>query len=225
MCGGKGSRFSSGGAHKSMTGVRGFPVLGYVINYWRAFTDDFIFVVKNGKEPLIEFVNDLPIKAQFVEPDVLRGIAHGLTYVEPLIDAPFITVLGDCFCSGSFDFPVNLDYGIGVLGHARPEQIHRNYAVFTEGDRVIAVEEKPDQIKNDLCGMGFYFFQPDVFDYVRKTAPSKRTNNHEITDVLQTMVECGVDLRAVMFNGTYVNINTQDDLVTVDAALTAASTR
>lgn len=219
MCGGKGSRFGSSGAHKSMATVEGMPVLGYVIDYWRAFTDDFIFVVKSGKEPLIEYVNKLPIKSQFIEPEILGGIAHGLSYVEPLIDSPFITVLGDCFCSGSFDFRGTLDYGIGVLGQARPEQILRNYAVFTDVGRVIAVEEKPQQAKNDLCGMGFYFFQPDVFSYIRKTAPSTRSNQLEITDVLQTMVDSGVDLRAVMFNGTYVNVGTLDDLDTVAAAL------
>ena len=221
MSGGKGSRFGSVGAHKSMTEVEGKPILGHVIDYWRVFTDDFIFVVKNGKEPLVEFISELPIKAQFVEPASLKGIADGLKYVEPLIDSPFIVVLGDCFCSGNFDFSREFDYGIGVLPNAKPEQIHRNYAVSVEDGRVISVEEKPEQVNNNLCGMGFYFFQPDVFDYIRKTAPSARSNELEITDVLQTMIDTGVDLRAVMLNGAYVNINTQDELAAVADALHA----
>ena len=85
MCGGKSSRFAAAGAHKSMVSVQGAPLLGHVLEYWRAFADDFIFVVKNGKESVIEFVRETQIKARFAEPDSLRGIADGLRYVEPLI--------------------------------------------------------------------------------------------------------------------------------------------
>lgn len=219
MCGGRGSRFATAGAHKSMAGVQGSPVLGHVIEYWRAFTEDFVFVVKTGKESVIEYVRGKPINAQFVEPAGLRGIADGLLCAEHLVDAPFMVALGDCFCSGRFDFSGDFEYGIGVLRDAQPEQIRRNYAVSLNGERVVAVEEKPQRPANNLCGMGFYFFQPDVFDHIRRTAPSPRTNELEITDVLQTVIDSGTSLRAVLFDGSYVNVNTPSELDAVAAAL------
>lgn len=221
MCGGRGSRFAGAAGHKSMAGVQGSPVLGHVIDYWRAYTDDFIFVVKTGKESVIDFVSGLPINARFVEPPALRGIADGLLCAEQLIDAPFMVALGDCFCRGTFDFSAAFDYGIGVQRNARPESVRRNYAVTLDAERIVAVEEKPQVVANEFCGMGFYFFQTGVFDHIRRTAPSRRTNELEITDVLQTIIGSGTPLRAVMFDGAYVNVNTPSELDVVAEALAA----
>lgn len=219
MAGGRSRRFASIGGHKSMALVRGMPVISHVVEYWRQYTDDFIFVVKNGKEALTEFVRTLPISAEFIEPAALRGIADGLGYVEGMVDAPFIVVLGDCYCKGEFTFAPGLSYGIGVQRGAQAEGIRRNYSVLVEGSKVLGVEEKPQEVRNDLCGMGFYFFQPDVFDYIRKTGPSARTQEREITDVLQTIIDDGRDLSALMFDGAYVNVNTLEDIADIAAFL------
>jgi glucose-1-phosphate thymidylyltransferase len=222
MCGGRGSRFAAAGRHKSMTCVNGEPLLGHVVDYWRTYAASFLFVVKNGKDEVMDYVAGLPVDAAFVEPPHLGGIAHGLSCVEGRVEGPFIVVLGDCFVAGTFHPRTPFSSGIGVQRGARPEAIRRNYAVFTEGERVVRVEEKPQQVANDLCGMGFYFFQPDVFGHIRATRPSARTGELEITDVLQTMVDRGVDLRAALFDGTYVNVNTPDDLTAIAAALPPA---
>lgn len=219
MAGGRSSRFQSVGTHKSMAIVKGMPVIHHVIDYWRNLTDDFVFVVKNGKDQLIDFVRTLPIRSEFVEPSALRGIADGLSFAEEKVDGPFVVVLGDCFCAGRFEFPDRLVYGIGVQQNAQADEIRRNYAVCVRDGRVASVVEKPVDIRNDLCGMGFYFFQPDVFDYIRMTGPSRRTGEREITDVLQTLVDHGVELQAVPFNGTYINVNTPEDLERIAAAL------
>jgi len=219
MCGGKSTRFGAVSKHKSLTPILGTPILGHVINYWSQFTNDFIFVVKHGRQSVEDYIATLDIKAQFVEPETLAGIANGLLTVEPLINTPFIMVLGDCFCAGEFDFSKPFDYGIGVDPGAEEEHIKRSYAVFLDGSSVVSVEEDPIEVKNDLCGMGHYFFQPDIFDYIRKTAISKRSGELEITDTLQTMIDSGVDLRAVKFNGTYVNINSPQDMQDAENAL------
>ncbi|MEW6676505.1 MAG: sugar phosphate nucleotidyltransferase [Pseudomonadota bacterium] len=219
MAGGRSSRFAEIGCHKSMAQVRGMPIISHVIDYWKNYTDDFVFVVKNGKEQLTEYVNTLPIRAQFVEPEALRGIADGLSYVAPLVDGPFIMVLGDCFCSGQFEIPPDLRYGILVQRQAEAESIRRNYAVEVQDGLVTRLVEKPTDLSNDYCGMGFYYFQPDIFDYIAKTAPSQRSGEKEITDVLQTLVDHGQPLHAMMFDGVYVNVNTPPDLDLVAAAL------
>ena len=219
MCGGRGSRFGVAGSHKSMAGALGSPVLGHVVSYWRAFTEDFIFVVKSGRESVIDYVRALPINAQFAEPSALRGIADGLLSVEGMIDAPFVVALGDCFCRGTFDFSTAFECGVGVQRHASPDDIRRNYAVTLKGERIVRVEEKPQELSNDLCGMGFYFFQPDVFGHIQRTPRSSRTNELEITDVLQTIIDSGTSLNAVLFDGTYINVNTPAELDRVAQAL------
>ena len=215
MCGGKSTRFVSAGMHKSMAAIAGIPLLRYVIDYWCRYADSFIFVVKNGKADVMEYVHSLPIHAEFVEPDALRGIADGLCQTEALIDAPFITVLGDCFCSGEFALSAPFGYGVGVQPHAEIAAIRRNFSVEINLGRVVRLEEKPSEPVNQLCGLGYYFFQPDIFDYIRRTARSARSGEIEITDVLQTLVNHGIALQPVMLNGVYVNVNTPDDLLRI----------
>jgi len=219
MAGGRSSRFAAVGMHKSMAAVHGMPVIGHVIDYWRAHADEFVFVVKNGKDALRAYVDSLGIAARYVEPDALRGIADGLLSAEPLIDSRFIMVLGDCFCRGRFVAPEGFASGhaIGVQHGAAASEIRRNYAVEVEGERVVRVEEKPADPPNDLCGTGYYFFEPSVFEAIRATPRSSRSGEHEITDVLGTLAD-GEGLRALWFDGTYININTPGDLAAVEAA-------
>jgi len=206
--------------HKSMAPVQGMPVIGHVIDYWRAHADDFVFVVKHGKEGLQRYVDTLDIAASFVEPEALRGIANGLLAAEPFIDSPFIMVLGDCFCRGTFTVPEGFAEGnaIGVQRNARASETRRNYAVEVEDGWVVRVEEKPTHVPNALCGTGYYFFEPTVFDAIRATPVSAKTGEHEITDVLHTLIGAPTGLRALWFDGAYININMPQDLESVDAA-------
>jgi dTDP-glucose pyrophosphorylase len=194
-----------------------------VLDGWRPYTSRFVFVVKQGKEEVIEFAQQLPIDADFVEPVELRGIANGLSYVEGLVQEPFIVVLGDCFHTGSFEFPPDMEAGVGVLPHATEAQVRRNFAVHVNDDRIVRVVEKPTEVDTDLCGMGFYFFPPSVFDAIRRTRPSPRTNEVEITDVLQTLIDDGVTLRPVWLRGSYINVTHPPDLDEVGRLLRAAS--
>lgn len=223
MAGGRSSRFAAMGMHKSMAAVQGMPVIGHVIDYWRQHADEFVFVVKHGKEALRAYVDSLGIAARYVEPEALRGIANGLLAAQPLVDAPFIMVLGDCFCRGTFVVPPDFTRGsaIGVQRGADPGETRRNYSVEVAGKRVTRVVEKPTQVPNDLCGTGFYFFEPSVFEAIRRTPVSARTGEHEITDVLQTLADADAGLRALWFDGTYININTPQDLDAVEAACVA----
>ena len=68
MCCGRSTRFLSTGEHKTMAPVRGPPLIDRVLEFWRAFTDDFVFVVKHGRDALTEHVDTLGISAEFVEP-------------------------------------------------------------------------------------------------------------------------------------------------------------
>ncbi len=67
-------------------------------------------------------------------------------------------------------------------------------------------------------------FRRGVFDFIRATPASPRTGEHEITDVLQTIIDSGTPLRPVLFDGAYVNVNTPGDLDTVAAALAGPAT-
>lgn len=213
LCGGKGSRAYplTLEKQKAMISVWGRPILQYIIDYWSAFASHFIFVVKYKKEEIVQYVSSLSIHASFAEPDELRGIANGLLCTEKLVREQFVVVLGDCLCKGSFQLPPTFETGVGVYETNCPDDIQRSYSVEISEGKIFKVVEKPKSLPNNLCGMGYYFLDRGVFDYIAKTPPSSLRNEIEITDVLQKMIDNGEILRPFAFNGDYLNLNFPED--------------
>ena len=213
LCGGKGSRAYplTLEKQKAMITVWGRPILQYIIDYWSAFASHFIFVVKYKKEEIVQYVSSLSLQASFAEPNELRGIANGLLCTEKLVRDQFIVVLGDCLCRGSFDLPSAFEIGVGVYETNCPEDIQRSYSVEISEGKIFKVVEKPKALPNNLCGMGYYFLDRSVFDYIVKIPPSALRNEIEITDVLQNMIDDGKILRPFAFTGEYLNLTFPDD--------------
>ena len=214
LCAGRGHRILpySQEIPKVMIKIRDKPILGYVIDYWKKYTNDFIFVVGYKKEHIIDYVKKLAINSRFVEQKQLRGIANAVSYVKNLVSQKFIVVLGDCYYLGDFKFPGEMTQGIGVHKTDNYEYIKTNYSVEIKKDIVTQVVEKPKKIINDLCGMGVYFFDKKVFRYIERTAPSTLRNEIEITDVIQNMIKGGETIKPIFFNGYSLNITFPEDI-------------
>lgn len=189
------------------------PILDHVITYWKQYTNDFVFVVNYKKEQIIDYVKSFKdIKSQFVVQDELRGIAHALLTVEKLAGGKFIVVLGDCICKGDFNFPAKMEQGVGVWETENKDDIRNSYTVKLTSNIIGKVREKPKKVYNNLCGQGFYFFDRRVFDYIRKTPPSKLRGEIELTDVIQNMIKDKQKISPIIFRGDYININTENEL-------------
>ena len=217
LCAGEGTRLlkdlkEGDRVAKAMVEISGRPLISYVIDYWKQFADEFIFVVNFQKETIIEYVKTLPIQSRFVEQKELRGIAYALSLTEDMVSDDFIMVLGDCVVTGDFDFPANMEMGVGVWHTDMEEDIKRSYSVEIEDDKIFRVVEKPKVLVNDICGMGYYFFNKKVFDYIRKTPPSALRGEIEITDTLQQIINGGDILSPAFFNGDYLNVTYADDI-------------
>lgn len=214
LCAGSGSRASplSKEMPKVMIPINNRPILYYVIDYWKEYTDNLIFVVKYKKELIVEYVSAQPIDSQFVEQRELRGIADAVLCAKDLVGEHFIVVLGDCVCQGQFDFPQDMEQGIGVWQTANTKDIKQSYSVATKNGLVSEVIEKPKEIFNNLCGMGFYFFDRRIFDHIKLTKPSELRNEIEITDVIQNMILAGERISPVFLKGSYLNITFPQDI-------------
>ena len=117
LCGGRGSRLwpFSLLKQKGMIEIYNKPALGYIIDYWRKFTDNFIFVVKYRKDDIIDYVETLPVNFEFVEPQELRGIDNGIYQAKDYVEEFFIVTPGDCICRGRFNFPSDMQQGVAIL--------------------------------------------------------------------------------------------------------------
>lgn len=215
LCGGKGTRLFPATLHmqKSMLKVAGKPIILHIIEYWQRYTNDFVFVVHYKKDELINYIKTLPINAEFVEIDNVRGIAQGLSHARHVLPDKFIVTLGDCITKGEFEFPDKFDFGVGIWQTDDHYHIKSSYSVELDGDMIIKkVVEKPEKIINNFCGMGSYFFNKNIFDYIDKTPPSVLRNQIEITDAIQLAIDNGEKITGVNFKGHYININNKEDL-------------
>lgn len=214
LCAGKGTRIMpySEDVPKVMLELDDRPIISYVIDYWKQFTNDFIFVVGFKKEQVIDYVKKLPINSTFVEQKELRGIADAVNHVKNNVTGNFILVLGDCLCDGTFTFPERMELGVGVWETNKFEDIKLSYSIEITDDIIKKVVEKPKEVPNNLCGMGFYFFNPKVFDYIEITPPSELRNEIEITDVIQNMISGGEKVKPIFFKGNYLNVTFPEDL-------------
>jgi len=214
LCAGKGNRLLPFSLErpKAMLEIKEKPVLGHVIDYWRRYTDSFLFVVRYKKEEIIEYARQLSIDAGFIEQPEPRGIADAVSCVEGKVPQEFIVVLGDCICRGDFSFPDDMEQGVGIWQTGNPQDIKQSFSVEIKNGLICKVEEKPRIISNNLCGMGFYFFNNSVFKHIKLTVPSRLRNEVEITDVIQNMIDAGEKIAPVFFTGDYLNITYADDL-------------
>lgn len=195
---------------KVLLKVGGRTLLGHITYEWSGVVDGFVIVVSKGNGDAIKRNSG---KAEFVVQKEPKGIADAILQAEPYVDGRFIVNLGDCLFRGTFKDCEPFEQGIGVLREASTDDIKQNYAVEALNNRVLVVWEKPKTVLPIWhCGIGAYFFDQRVFDYIRKTPPSSLRNEVEITDVIQKMIDAGEWITPVWFEGKYINITYPEDI-------------
>ncbi|MGA2267837.1 MAG: glycosyltransferase [Bryobacteraceae bacterium] len=145
------------------------------------------------------------------DPDV--GLARGLALLRSQMNGPFVTILGDELYVGSNHGNLPLsdhDTVCGVMRGAEADQIRCNYSVEVDNGRIVALEEKPVEPRNDLLGCGTFVFTLEIFDAIDATPPSSRAGRVELIDAIARLAVAG---RVVPFflEGAYCNVNTPED--------------
>ena len=214
LCGGLGTRMQpyTFDLQKVMVGYQGKPILHYVVDYWSKYSDDFIFITGYKQEQVLAYIPNFNIR-NYITIDgnpKKNGLADAIALTESNVKDNFIIALGDCFVSGILEFPKIMDQGVGVVRDR--SEIHRNYQVTYDGYKITKVEEKPEIVTGDLCGMGCYFFNKKLFEYIPYTYPSARTHRVELTDVIQTMINDNNVVKPVFLKGIYRNITCPSDV-------------
>ncbi len=214
VCGGKGTRLDpyTGDKAKSMIKIKGKPIIYYIINYWKAYVSEFIFILGYKGVDIENYIKALPVKSKFIYEKSAQGIAKAAFLAKEYVENNFVLVLGDCLCRGEFVYPSNLVQGVGVWETKESEDIKRSYSIEIKDNKIVKVVEKPEKLANSYCGLGFYFFNQIFFDSILRTPPSKKTNNVEITDVIQTMISSGENVSPVILKGKYLNVTYPADL-------------
>ena len=171
------------------------------------YVGDFVSALGSGKD----FGCELTYRVQ----EEAKGIAHALALAEGFANGGRVAVLlGDNIFETSIqqaadDFHAQ-QKGARVLLKQVPDPQRYGVAVLNGNDRIIAIEEKPEQPKSDYAVVGAYFYDASVFDVIRTVEPSAR-GEYEITAVNNAYIQRG-ELEYSFVRGKWVDAGTFDSL-------------
>ncbi len=156
------------------------------------------------------------VQISYIVQDEPSGLAHAvLTAEEFLGDEAFVMYLGDNLLQGGIRDLVERfresqpDALILLTAVADPQ----NYGVAElDGDRVIALAEKPTEPRSDLALVGVYMFTAAVHDAARAIAPSAR-GELEITDAIQYLLDAGMRVESHIVLGWWKDTGRLDDML------------
>jgi len=148
---------------------------------------DFLRLLGNGKQFGLSHLN-------YTYQEGEGGIAEALSLARDFAeDERIMVVLGDNIIGGSIGAAVQSfeaqPSGAKIFLKRVPDA-HRFGVASIQGDRVLAIEEKPQNPKSDLAVVGIYMYDRTVFDIITTLAPSAR-GELEITDVNNSYIRSG----------------------------------
>ena len=154
---------------------------------------DFLKLLGNGKDFGLKHLN-------YTYQEGEGGIADALSLVEHFADdEPICVVLGDNLIEGNIRQAAQ-EYAVQSTGaKILLKQTHdpQRFGVpELDGEKVLQIEEKPQNPKSDLAVIGIYFYDNTVFDIIKNLKPSERgeleitdVNNHFINEGTMTWAE------------------------------------
>jgi len=150
--------------------------------------------------------SDLGCKFHYAIQEVPNGLAQAFVIGEEFIGQERVAlVLGDNIFHGSglstlLRSCTDVD-GAYVFAYSVKDPRRYGVVEFDESNKVLSIEEKPDQPRSSYAVPGLYFYDNQVIDIAKHLKPSPR-GEYEITDVNRTYLENDQLKVAVMNRGT-----------------------
>jgi dTDP-glucose pyrophosphorylase len=225
---GEGRRFGYLGKilPKPLMPVYDRPIIHLVVDNMKRIGVTKLFVpVYFHKEKIKHYFSEsrasMDVEVNLIELDKpTSGIAETISTARDSIKEPFAVILGDDFTMArSFDNLVRTFFNqdaIALEGVVEEKSLAalRSTCCVRMGERnkILEIEEKPNDPKSSLRGCGIYLFRPEIFDYVDRTPRLPPRNEVEITNTIGLVAEEGKAF-AELIDGENVNINNYDDLL------------
>jgi glucose-1-phosphate thymidylyltransferase len=223
LSGGKGTRLRpiTHTSAKQLVPVANKPVLFYGIEAMAAagIEEVGIIIAPETGDEIRAAAGDgsrFGISITYVVQDEPAGLAHAVLTAEQFLGSdPFVMYLGDNLLQGGI---VDL---VGAFRASEPDALilltpvpdPEHYGVAElDGDRVVALAEKPAQPKTNLALVGVYMFTAGIHDAARAIKPSAR-GELEITDAIQHLVDGGRRVEPHIVEGWWKDTGRLDDML------------
>lgn len=191
LAGGTGSRLYplTKVTNKHLLPIGDKPMIYYPIEKLTEVGIKEILIV-TGTEHMGDVVNllgsgkDFGCRFTYKVQDEAGGIAQALGLAENFVgDDTMTVILGDNIFQTSLDKAIESYPGHGAQILLKEVSDPERFGVAeVDGDKIVGIEEKPDQPVSNLAVTGVYMYDARVFDYIRTLEPSDR-GELEITDV------------------------------------------
>ena len=223
LSGGKGTRLRpiTHTSAKQLIPVANKPVLFYGIEAiaQAGITDIGIIIAPETGEEIRAAVGDgsrFGVNVTYIVQDEPAGLAHAVLTAEPFLgEEPFVMYLGDNLLQGGITELVDRfrESEPDALILLTPVDDPQSYGVAElDGDRVVALAEKPAAPRSDLALVGVYMFTAAVHAAARAIEPSAR-GELEITDAIQHLVDAGLRVEPHIVRGWWKDTGQLADML------------
>lgn len=223
LAGGTGSRLFplTKVTNKHLLPVGDKPMIYYPITKLTDAGIDEILIV-TGTDHMGDVVNllgsgkDFGCRFTYKVQDEAGGIAQALGLAENFIgDDSMTVILGDNIFEASLDEALNNYPGSGAqIMLQKVEDPERFGVVELKGDKILSIEEKPEQPKSDFAVTGIYMYDSSVFELIKNLKPSQR-GELEITDVNNHYIQMGT-MRYSILDGWWTDAGTHESYKTAN---------
>ena len=223
LSGGRGTRLRpiTHTSAKQLVPVANKPVLFYGIEAiaQAGITEIGIVIAPETGDEIRTAVGDgaqFGVEISYIVQDEPAGLAHAVLTAEGFLGAdPFVMYLGDNLLQGGISdlverFRASEPDALILL---TPVDDPQSYGVAElDGDRVVALVEKPDDPQSNLALVGVYMFTAAVHDAARAIAPSVR-GELEITDAIQHLLDAGLRVESHVVRGWWKDTGRLEDML------------
>lgn len=156
---------------------------------------------------------DFGAKFSYEIQDEPRGLADAFIVGENFIGDDNVTmILGDNIFDHDFTQSIaNFEKGGKVFAKKVHDPERFGVVAFDEENKVVSIEEKPEQPKSDYAVVGIYIYDNKVIEYAKSLQPSPR-GEIEITDINNKYLEAG-ELKVDVIEGIWEDAGTFDSLL------------
>jgi len=192
---------------KVLLPLAGRPIIGHLINdLVRIGVTEITVVVGYYHEKVEEYCKKAfpEVNFRFTMQEKRLGLGHAVGEAISPDDEAVLIVLGDTLFRGNIG---DLKGDTAALGLVEVDDPSRFGIAVVEEDRIVNLEEKPDNPKSNLALAGVYFV-PDaqkLAGAIRHIVENdvKTRGEYQITDALEKMIKDGETFRPVTLKGWY----------------------